>query len=152
MQALGGPAAGSRSRRRAAELLELVVEVDARGTRLAHRDAIVVARLSASWVMLLSSARLSATLLTNSTAGPAPAVDARPEVGEIIGGQGVDVERRVGAATDVGRLGARRKGELVREVMSVGTAPGSRSTSVPAGSRFPAEGRVDEVRARQRGV
>src|SRR5579863_382106 len=100
-------------------LLELVVEVDARGARLADCDAVPIRYVSRILSDVIEERTLVGDIVDEHHCRPTTPIYARTDIGELIGGQRIDVERGVRAAARVGRLGARRHGELISELVPV---------------------------------
>ena len=69
--------------------------------------------------------------------GPALALEPAPDIGEIVRGQRVGGVGLVRAAADVIRLGARRQGKIVRQVVMIGELDRGAPFAAPAGSACP---------------
>src|ERR1700722_2834162 len=102
------PAAERSFRRRALRLLELVVEVNACGAWLAHRDPVEGRQVDGGLRDVVEERALVGDVIYEKDGGPALALEAAPDVGEIVGGQRIGCEGLVRAAADVVRLGPGR--------------------------------------------
>src|ERR1700733_3079214 len=144
-----GSLSAARARRRASRLLELVVEVNAHGARLAHRHAIESRQVDGGLRDVVEERALVGDVVHEEHGGPALALESAPEVGEIVGGQRIGGEGLVRAAADVVRLGPGRQGKIIRELVMVGERDrGARSRHL-LDLRARIEARIDERRAHE---
>jgi hypothetical protein len=97
----------------------VIAQVDAGRARLIHGNAIVSREIRGILGDVAEQSELVRHVIHEQDRRPAPALHATAEVRELVGGQRIDAIRRIRSAAHIGRVGAGRQRERIRQGVPV---------------------------------